>query len=316
MNRPPLLHPLQQPDNQPPQTQMRLDTVNVVRHLLWHKALTQDGDDGARISSYIDLLQQNDDGEHVSMRDPFHRDLAIALELVTQEHMDPWDLDLSKFAQLYLKEARERGVDLVTAGRIILMAWTVLKLQSDEIAERAMHVEETPEMGWDDIPDWNMSEDEWDYTDRIQHMPEAPIDEKIRHKGDRRVTLMELLHAFEEIHEEASDRKKLVQQRLDARLTLKRRMRGRVGSMMHREDLQSDIAETWQRILEHPSHPIPFSALHERERVDLVQTFNAILFLAKDKRIQMSQENFPRGEIWVTPILAEAGSLATIEVSE
>lgn len=298
--------------------QVDLQTVGVVRHLLWHKAMGDHDEDGGRINDFIRMVEGSEEGAHVSMRDPFHRDLAIAFELVIQEHMDPWDLDLSKFAELYLREARERGVDLVTAGRILLMAWTVLKLQSDEIAERAQTVEEAEpeELGWDDLPDWSLDEDEWDYTERIQQMPQAPIDEKIRHKGDRRVTLMELIGAFEEIHQEAEDRARLQQTKLNARLSLKRKMRGRVGGMMHTEDLEAEIAETWHRVLEYPSIPIPFGDLVEPDPADVVQTFNALLFLMKQGRVEATQEEFPYGEIWITPVLPEAGTVIEEAVTE
>jgi segregation and condensation protein A len=305
------------PAPRPEPTQATLQTAAVVKHLLWHKAMVQDGDDGRRITDYIEMVTHSEDGEHVALKQGFHRDVAIAFELVIQHHLDPWDLDLSKFAQMYLKEAKERGVDIVTAGRIILMAWTVLKLQSDEVAEKAVLVpaqDATP--GWEDLPDFSFTDDQWDYTSRIAALPKAPIDEKIRHKGDRRVTLMELLTAFEEVHQEASERLILNEQKLQARLSLKRRMRGRVGGMMHKDDLESEIEETWQRILEYPKTPVPFSALYERTATDIVQTFNALLFLAKGQRIHVSQEDFPYGEIWVTPKLAEAQSLIAAEVTQ
>jgi len=78
--------------------------------------------------------------------------------------------------------------------------------------------------------------------------------------------------------------------------------------MMHREDLEAEIAETWTRILEFPSTPVPFSGLHESTPADVVQTFNSLLFLAKAQRITVSQEDFPYGEVWVTPNLAEAAA--------
>lgn len=296
--------------------QTSLKTTRLVQHLLWHKALIDDDDDGSRINAFIDLVQESEEGEHVSIRDPFHRDLAIAFELVIQEHLDPWNVDLSKFAELYLREARDRGVDLVTAGRIILMAWTVLKLQSDEVAERAAKLEEPEEVwDWDDLPDWTLDDDEWDYTQRIQTAPRAPIDEKVRHKGDRKVTLMELIGAFEEVHQEADERQRLNAEKLKNRMSLKRKLRGRVGSMMHREDLDAEIAETWQRILDHTQHPIPFSALHEPEAVDLVQTFTAVLFLVKSERVTVSQEDFPYGEVWLTPRLDEAAAVIEEEAA-
>jgi segregation and condensation protein A len=295
-------------------TQATLHTAEVVRHLMWHKALVGDDDDGSKLNGYVAMVTESRDGEHVAIKDGFHRDLAIAFELVIQNHLDPWDIDLSKFAKLYLKQAKELGVDLVTAGRIILMAWTVLKLQSDEVASHAVIRAEEPEGGgWQDIPDFTWSDEQMDYNQRIFALPRAPIDEKIRHKGDRRVTLMELLSAFEEVHEEAQQRLVLNEERLAARLSLKRRMRGRVGGMMHKDDLESEIAETWARILDYPATPVPFSSLHEPNPTDVVQTFNSLLYLAKSQRVAVTQEEFPYGEIWVTPRLAEAKELLAEE---
>ena len=298
------------PVSRPEPTQATLHTAQVVRHLLWHKAMVGDEDDGRRITDYIEMVTSSADGEHVAIKDGFHRDLAIAFELVIREHLDPWDIDLSKFATTYLAEAGKRGVDLVTSGRILLLAWTVLKLQSQEAADRAViRSEPEPAPGWEDIPDFQWSEDQVDYNSRLLSLPQAPIDEKIRHKGDRRVTLMELLSAFEEVHAESQARLLLNEQKLAARLSLKRRMRGRVGSMMHREDLEAEVAETWTRILEFPTTPVPLSGLHESTKTDLVQTFNSLLFLAKAQRITVTQEDFPYGEVWVTPNLAEAAAV-------
>jgi segregation and condensation protein A len=261
------------------------------------------------------MVQESRDGEHVTLKEGFSRDLAIAFELVIQNHLDPWDLDLSKFAELYLKEAKEHGVDLVTAGRIILMAWTVLKAQSQQVADRAViRAQDSDEVGWEDIPDYGWSADQVDYNSRVLALPKAPIDEKIRHKGDRRVTLMELLSAFEEVHAESQQRLILNEQKLAARLSLRRRMRGRVGNMMHKDDLESEISETWTRILEVPTIPVPLTSIVEPNSADVVQTFNALLFLARSQRIVVTQEDFPKGEIWITPRLPEAAVAISEEV--
>lgn len=299
----------------PPPTQATLKTAKVVQHLLYHKALVADSDDGRRITDFITILSQSEDGEHVSLKEGLTRDVAIAFELVIQNHLDPWDIDLSKFATLYLKEAHTNGVDIVTAGRVILLAWEVLKKQSDHVAEKAIFTSQpsNDELGWEDIEDMGFT-DEVGYNERILALPRAPIDEKIRHKGDRRVTLMELLDAFQEVHDEAQQRIILNEQKLTARLALRRKMRGRLGSMMHREDVQAEMAETWSRILDYPATPVPFSALHEAEPLDLVQTFTSILALTKEGKIALTQEEMPRGEIWMTPLLPEAAALVAEKV--
>lgn len=304
------------PIEQPEPSQTTLQTANVVRHLLWHKAMAQHDDDGSKLTQYIELVTASQGGEHVTLRDEFHRDLAIAFELVIQHHLDPWDLDLSKFAQMYLVEAKTRGIDIVTAGRIILLAWTVLKLQSDDVADRAVIKSQQDEVpSWEDLPDWSLTDDQLDYNARIASLPRAPIDEKVRHKGDRRVTLMELIDALEEVHGESQQRLVLNEQKLAARLSLRRKMRGRIGGMMHREDVAAEMAETWARILDYPTQPVPFSALYEKERSDLVQTFTSVLALTKEGRITISQEEFPRGEIWITPKLPEAAAVIAEEVT-
>ncbi|MEK6984810.1 MAG: hypothetical protein AABX89_00290 [Candidatus Thermoplasmatota archaeon] len=299
----------------PAPTQATLKTAKVVQHLLYHKALVADSDDGRRITDFITVLSQSEDGEHVSLKEGLTRDVAIAFELVIQNHLDPWDIDLSKFATLYLKEAHTNGVDIVTAGRVILLAWEVLKKQSDLVAEKAIFTSQpsNDELGWEDIEEMGFT-DEVGYNERILALPRAPIDEKIRHKGDRRVTLMELLDAFQEVHDEAQQRIILNEQKLTARLALRRKMRGRLGSMMHREDVQAEMAETWSRILDYPATPVPFSALHEAEPLDLVQTFTSILALTKEGKIALTQEEMPRGEIWMTPLLPEAAALVAEKV--
>jgi len=69
-----------------------------------------------------------------------------------------------------------------------------------------------------------------------------------------------------------------------------------------------------QRILDYPATPVPFSSLYEPTAIDVVQTFNSLLFLAKQQRVTVSQEEFPYGEIWVTPKLAEASAVIAEEV--
>ncbi len=310
----------------PPPTEANLRTSKIVNHLLYHKALVPDNDDGSRITQYIQMLEQGTDGEHVSLPVGLQRDVIIAFELVIQHHLDPWDLDLSKFStEHFLRQhglvvAHAKGLDIVTAGRVIRMAWEVLKLQSDAVADRAVFRSEplSDELGWEDIPDMHFTDDQMDFSDRIIALPRAPIDEKIRHKGDRRVTLMELLSAFQEVHDEAQQRIVLNEQRTEARLALRRKMRGRLGSMMHREDFQAEMQETWERILDAPDEgPVAFSHLHEPEAMDLVQTFTSLLSLAKMGRLRLQQDQLPRDELWVHVIdrTAPPPVLATAEAS-
>ena len=112
--------------------QLKIDN-DVINHLLFHKALIDEEDDATRINYYVDMLQKTNEGEHISIENPFERSIAIAFELVIRQHLNPWDLDLVSFSTMYIKRAKEEKIDLITAGRIILMAWKVLRLQSDNV---------------------------------------------------------------------------------------------------------------------------------------------------------------------------------------
>ncbi|MBU4255889.1 MAG: segregation/condensation protein A, partial [Candidatus Thermoplasmatota archaeon] len=169
----------------------------VLNHLLFHKSLIGEKDEGERINKYMEMVKclEND---YASIKSQFDREIMVMFELVIEQRLDPWDVDLVKFSKLYMKRVRkEKNLNLVTAGYIVLTAWTILKLQSDKLLELSLQSDETEELSWDVIPDWFVEDDRYDYTAAVLH-GEAPIEERIRRKGDRKVTLFELVEAFNE----------------------------------------------------------------------------------------------------------------------
>ena len=124
--------------------QLEIDN-DVINHLLFHKSLIDEKDDATRINRYVSMLQKTDEGEYISIENPFDRSIAIAFELVMQQHLNPWDVDLVSFSTLYMKRAKEEKIDLMTAGRIIYMAWKILKLQSNDLVVTMENQEETYE---------------------------------------------------------------------------------------------------------------------------------------------------------------------------
>ena len=279
-----------------PNTGVNLANVDVINHLLFHKALIDDNQDNARINEYITMAKE---GEHVSLKDPFDRSIALAFDLVIQGQLNVWDVDLVKFSEMYLKRARAENIDLVTAGRIILMAWTVLKRQSDDLVrkfeQRQLEVEEQP---WDQIdPAWQMPGDDFDFTQRVLQT-RHPIDEKIWHEGDRPVTLMELVNAFEQARDEAETRLRLNDEREKMRAFLKAEGVARFQGRVHKEDLEEDIKLIWDRICGLNGAAISLDLLYDKADVwDFVTAFNSVLFLHRDRRIELWQENFPYGPV-------------------
>ena len=106
---------------------------NVMSHFLFHKAIISDEpDDGEKLDTFIGIAQDIMDGHHLEGRTPFEKQAFSILELVLENHMDPWEIDLIQFSGLYLEKVREEEfIDFITAGKLVFMAWSILKLQSD-----------------------------------------------------------------------------------------------------------------------------------------------------------------------------------------
>lgn len=279
-------------------------TRAIVDHLLWHKAMSEEPEEVDRLDEYLTLVAHSERGEHHTIQDPFHRAVALAFELVLQDHLDPWRIDLARFSRTYLERAKETGVDLVLSGRIILMAWTVLRLQSDAMVELAERLAQPPEpeepemLDWGDIGDWDYDDEGLEYNRRVEHSPQAPIDEKVRRQGDsRKVTLMELVDAFEEVRHEAEQRQRLREERARTKALLKQQAGDSVDGMMHEEDPETEQRSLWSRISGLNGDAIALSRLHEANLDSFVTTFNGVLFLAAERRIDLWQEDFPYGDI-------------------
>jgi segregation and condensation protein A len=274
---------------------------DIVAHLLNHESLT-----GEKIDAYLELATKTK-GEHSYIKDPFDRSIALAFELVMDEHLNPWEIDLVSFSKLYLKRARGNGVDLVTAGRIILMAWRILKLQSSLLVE---HMEEPPidqrEMDWDDVPSWYGEDESYLYTKLVMQGTPA-LDEKVRRKGKRKVTLMELIHAFEEIKREVSERETLRQENHKARQIMNEKAERNIDEHLVKEDTEKEIRHVWDKINEFNGEAIHLSKLCDvTDKEELVKTLSSLLFLAHERKIKLWQRKFPYGDIYVNSMNGHA----------
>jgi segregation and condensation protein A len=286
------------------------DAEPVINHLLFHKALAANEHYWARLDKYMDMVNELGKGAHIAIKDPFDRSIAITFELAIEHQLDPWDIDLVKFAREYLKRIRkEENIDLITAGRLIFMAWTVLKLQSDEVLSSAEDVGEDEtgdrveeEWEWGEqlgFPYFTGSETDFEYTTKLLNAPAPPLREMIWRKGKRRVTLVELVDAFEEAKREAESRKIYLERIRAERDESRARSRELVGSRVHKDRLEENMRLVWDRIRKFDGHAIPLSHIYEQDLEDMIMTIVASLFLAQKRMIDIWQEQFPYGEIYV-----------------
>ena len=268
----------------------------VLEHLMFQKAVIEDDTRESRLDSYMKMVEDMQHGVLVPSDDPFERSVAMVFELVVQQRFDPWDINLIEFAKMYtsrVKKATE--INLIIAGKIVYMAWEILRLQSEQALQRADRPEKVDIMfdGWNPEGfDLFVDPFELGAGEAMLHSEEMPIDEKIRRKSDRPVTLIDLLDAFEEAKKESDIRQELSK-------FMQKYKRPDFDDKAHKESLEDDIAMVWQRIQKCGTGAISLSDLFEGGKDDRITVFVAALFLARMGKISIWQENVPEGEIFL-----------------
>lgn len=267
----------------------------IISHILMQK---EDAARKDKIEEYIEMAGNSS----MYLKDPFDRAIALTFDLVMEEQLDPWDIDLVSFSRLYLKRVKNSGlIDLITAGRIILMAWKVLKLQSDRVVS-SLEEKEEEEDEWGEIPDWYMEDDGYFYTRSvIENGP--PIEEKIRRKGERKVTLIELINAFEEVRNEIKIKEKRRKSRLEQQEKFMENAGKAAGENAHQENIEEEIKLILGRLSKLNGRAMPITEIcdmHNKE--ELVMTISSLLFLTREEKIIMWQEDFPYGMIYIKKV--------------
>lgn len=285
--------------------QLSIDN-DVVNHLLFHKALIDEESDASRINQYLSMAQHTSDGDHVTMMNVFDRSIALAFELVLNNQFDPWGIDLIQFSSLYLKHAKAQKIDLITAGRIIYMAWKVLRMQSDKLVihmeSEQQQAEEFIPFDWDALPTgtWMEQDDGYSYTNLVMKNPEPPLDEPLRRQAERKVTLMELLSAFDQARKEAEEYQLLDERRKQERQRLAELTRKRMKGTAHEDHLEEDIGLIWERIQNCNKPSLTLNDIcPTKDTEERIRTFISVLFLAYDNKIDVYQKKFPHGKIFI-----------------
>lgn len=234
------------------------------------------------LKKYIDLIQNK-----IYIKDPFDKAIATIFELVIEKEIDPLQIDLISFSKLYIEKVQIDDIDLFIAGKLILMAWKILRMQSEEMLKK---MEEKEEEYIYEIPEWYGDDDIFTYTKSVMD-EEIPLEKKIRRIANRKVSLVELINAFEEAREEIEKRrikKKLKKIEVD----------GRAFSHAHKEDIEKDIEVVMEKLSRLNGGAIPMSKLC-KDKGEIISVILPLLFLAKEGIITIWQEDFPYGEIYI-----------------
>lgn len=258
----------------------------VLQHLMFHKAMIDEGDRAVKIDHYLTVLEERDG--QFSPRDPLDRSLETVFELVLGNNLDPWDIDLMKFARLYAAKVKSENINFVIAGRLMLMAWSILRMQSEKVLSSTEEREEPfDDVGFEEL---EMFSEE----PMVQlYMPEeVELDEVVRRSPRRPVTLVELLDAFDEALQE--EEQNILRKKLRARHKAKL---DKFDTKAHKDDMEQDVNDVWQRILRCGSGPISIEDIWNGGKEDFVTVFMAVLFLTRSGKIALWQDDLPYGRI-------------------
>src|SRR4030042_1270247 len=294
---------------------------DVLNHLMFQKSIIED-DSGvgkeSRIERYLKMVDEMQRGTLVGSDDPFEKSVALVFELVVTQRMNPWDINLIEFSKMYLQRVKKASeLNLIIAGKIVYMAWEILKLQSEQVLQRVDRPEQVEMMfdGWNpDNLDIFVVPFELGTGEMLLHTDEMPINEKVRRKADRPVTLIDLLDAFEEAKKESDIRQELSK-------FMQKYKRPDFDDKAHKESLEDDIALVWERIQKFGNGAVAISDLYAGTKDDRITVFISILFLARMGKLSVWQEKVPFGEIflevtvpWDMAQLEDANAVENVKV--
>jgi chromatin segregation and condensation protein Rec8/ScpA/Scc1 (kleisin family) len=274
---------------------------------------------------YIERLVELCDlecAEHQSLIDPFDRSVALVFQMFNDATLDPWDLDLEVFIQVFAKRIKDaENIDLPICGRLIRMAWQVLKGQASTLLERAERAgadfEEDPWYGgWET----EFGDDEYNFSVGIisgattGSLPDL-LDGRIKRDEGRKVTLAELLLGLQEAHAEAEIRRVREEVRIKNAAEVEDWMAS-VTTRMHKEDLEDDIRRCWEalRVAGPEGEPVTLEQvasqltqhsleqgweLSEAEDEGQIAGFVSALFLTHRGYSDLWQMEYPNGDIFM-----------------
>ena len=108
------------------------------------------GEEDLETSRYLDRLVELaslEEAEHQFLIDPFDRSVALVFQLFRSKDLDPWDVNLTSFLEMFEERIKTTdNIDLPTCGRLIRMAWQILRGQASTLIERQ-------DRAWDELED-------------------------------------------------------------------------------------------------------------------------------------------------------------------
>ncbi len=289
------------------------------------------GEPDLATSKYLDRISElagMEEAEHQFLIDPFDRSVALVFQMFQSKDLDPWDVDLSSFLEMFSTRIQSsENIDLPTCGRLIRMAWSILRNQASKLIEKQeMAFDFDEEDTWDFEGGWETDFDDDDYNFSVGVLSGAAdnvlpsiFEGRVHRDEGRPVTLGELLMGLQEagrLAEEQRTRERIAKERREALSTARERFKG----SLHVEDLEGDLERTWYALrnraisedksvgLQDVSEELMSMALdsgveHEEAKAEAqVTALVSALFLTNRGYTELSQEPGRNGKVTLAPL--------------
>ena len=289
------------------------------------------GEPDLATSKYLDRISElasMEEAEHQFLIDPFDRSVALVFQMFQSNDLDPWDVDLSSFLEMFSTRIESsENIDLPTCGRLIRMAWSILRNQASTLIEKQERVFDFDEEDtWDFEGGWETDFDDDDYNFSVGVLSGAADDVlptifegRVHRDEGRPVTLGELLMGLQEagrLAEEQRTRERIAKERREALSTAREKFKG----SLHVEDLEGDLERTWYALrnraisddktvgLQDVSDELMSMALdsgvdHGEAKAEAqVTALVSALFLTNRGYTELSQEPGRNGKVTLVPL--------------
>jgi segregation and condensation protein A len=233
---------------------------------------------------------------------------SLIYEMIRTGKVDPWDIDVSMFAQEYLKMIDKlKELNFRLSGKVVLTAAILLRMKTNRMGlQEFLGLIEEPEIDEQDEAGLDEFGQSTDMEQRIEKLAEnikqmqkkrIVLDPRIDRQKERKVTVFELMGALKKAmevddrrqHRQASIKKSVEAERPDFKYT-KFDILGKIKRV--HDTLMIFFKRT-------KSSTIEFSKIiPSKEKRDIVWTFVPLLHLANEGKIELHQDK-PFGKIHV-----------------
>lgn len=245
---------------------------------------------------------------------PLNEGIELLVQMARQGEIDPWNIDIVKVADQYLKAVAElKESDLKITGKTVLYLAILLRMKSDQLA--GINYLDPPEEFLDEL----LEPDFMDSGKIVQpKLRFYSLDEVIKRRTStkqpriRTVTLTDLIRELQK-YEELEKRRSL-QEKVE-KVSNRRMMdyadftADDIEEMAHEEFIEDTILHL-RNILERiliNQEQVSLSEIVEEGKIDRISAFLALLFLAARGDFSMHQENFYE-ELYIKSDLPQAPS--------